>query len=97
MESADDEVARLEVGVAITKGNAALALRVGQVVALMGIIRLAAVLGGANLAAWGWELAAFRGYPMLLGTAMLAYGLGLLHAVAADYIAAIDNVTRKLR
>jgi len=33
---------------------------------------------------------------VLLGTALLAYGLGLRHAVDADHIAAIDNVTRKL-
>src|SRR5437763_5221005 len=33
---------------------------------------------------------------MLLGTALLAYGLGLGHAVDADHIAAIDNATRKL-
>jgi nickel/cobalt transporter (NiCoT) family protein len=32
----------------------------------------------------------------LLGTALLAYGFGLRHAVDADHIAAIDNVTRKL-
>jgi high-affinity nickel-transport protein len=31
-----------------------------------------------------------------LGTALLAYSLGLRHAVDADHIAAIDNVTRKL-
>ncbi|HEX9107843.1 MAG TPA: HoxN/HupN/NixA family nickel/cobalt transporter [Longimicrobiales bacterium] len=50
----------------------------------------------ANAAAWGWALVAFRSYPLLLGTALLAYGLGLRHAVDADHIAAIDNVTRKL-
>ena len=55
-----------------------------------------AVLIGANLAAWAWALAAFRLHPVLLGTALLAYGLGLRHAVDADHIAAIDNVTRKL-
>ena len=33
---------------------------------------------------------------MLLGTALLAYSFGLRHAVDADHIAAIDNVTRKL-
>jgi high-affinity nickel-transport protein len=27
---------------------------------------------------------------------VLAYGLGLRHAVDADYIAAIDNATRKM-
>ena len=50
----------------------------------------------ANIAAWLWALAAFRHHPILLGTALLAYGLGLRHAVDADHIAAIDNVTRKL-
>ena len=50
----------------------------------------------ANLGAWLWALAAFRDHPVLLGTALLAYGFGLRHAVDADHIAAIDNVTRKL-
>ena len=49
-----------------------------------------------NLAAWAWALLAFRSVPVLLGTAFLAYSLGLRHAVDADHIAAIDNVTRKL-
>jgi len=53
-------------------------------------------LGVANFAAWAWALAAFHGYPLLLGTALLAYGLGVRHAIDADHIAAIDNVTRKL-
>jgi len=43
-----------------------------------------------------WALIAFRHYPVLLGTAFLAYSFGLRHAVDADHIAAIDNVTRKL-
>ena len=50
----------------------------------------------ANLVVWAWALLAFRHYPVLLGTALLAYGFGLRHAVDADHIAAIDNVTRKL-
>ena len=54
------------------------------------------LLIGANIAAWLWALAAFRNYPILLGTAMLAYTFGLRHAFDADHIAAIDNVTRKL-
>jgi len=54
------------------------------------------VLIGANLGAWVWAFAAFREHPVLLGTALLAYGFGLRHAVDADHIAAIDNVTRKL-
>jgi high-affinity nickel-transport protein len=49
-----------------------------------------------NLAAWFWALFAFHRYPVLLGTAFLAYSFGLRHAVDADHIAAIDNVTRKL-
>jgi nickel/cobalt transporter (NiCoT) family protein len=57
---------------------------------------LYALLIAANLGAWGWAVAAFRGDVVLLGTALLAYGLGLRHAVDADHIAAIDNVTRKL-
>jgi len=55
---------------------------------------LYAILIAANLAAWSWAGAAFGSDPVLLGTALLAYGLGLRHAVDADHIAAIDNVTR---
>src|SRR6185437_11061996 len=55
-----------------------------------------AALLAANLAAWGWALIAFHAYPLLLGAALLAYGFGLRHAIDADHIAAIDNVTRKL-
>ena len=54
------------------------------------------VLIGANVLAWMWALVAFKDYPLLLGTAVLAYTFGLRHAVDADHIAAIDNVTRKL-
>jgi high-affinity nickel-transport protein len=49
-----------------------------------------------NAGAWLWAVLAFRYYPLLLGTAFLAYSFGLRHAVDADHIAAIDNVTRKL-
>lgn len=49
-----------------------------------------------NLAAWAWAFVAFHRFPVLLGTAFLAYSFGLRHAVDADHIAAIDNVTRKL-
>ncbi|MGA9882654.1 MAG: HoxN/HupN/NixA family nickel/cobalt transporter [Candidatus Acidiferrales bacterium] len=49
-----------------------------------------------NAGAWIWAVLAFRQFPMLLGLAMLAYSFGLRHAVDADHIAAIDNVTRKL-
>ena len=60
------------------------------------IIGIYVLLIGANVAAWLWALSAFRNYPILLGTAMLAYTFGLRHAFDADHIAAIDNVTRKL-
>lgn len=49
-----------------------------------------------NVVAWIWAFSAFRHQPVLLGTALLAYSFGLRHAVDADHIAAIDNVTRKL-
>src|SRR6202789_2766312 len=60
------------------------------------LIVLYAVLAAGNIAAWGWALVAFHDFPLLLGTAFLAYSFGLRHAVDADHIAAIDNVTRKL-
>src|SRR5207302_11004502 len=55
-----------------------------------------AILAAANIGACFWAFAAFRDRPVLLGNALLAYSFGLRHAVDADHIAAIDNVTRKL-
>ena len=60
------------------------------------IVSLYALLLGFNAVAWLWALIAFHRYPVLIGTAFLAYAFGLRHAVDADHIAAIDNVTRKL-
>jgi high-affinity nickel-transport protein len=60
------------------------------------IVLIYAVLIAANLGAWVGAFIAFRNFPLGLGTALLAYGFGLRHAVDADHIAAIDNVTRKL-
>jgi nickel/cobalt transporter (NiCoT) family protein len=60
------------------------------------IILLYSLLAAANLGACGWAFLEFGRNPVLLGTAFLAYGFGLRHAVDADHIAAIDNVTRKL-
>jgi nickel/cobalt transporter (NiCoT) family protein len=60
------------------------------------IIGIYTLLAVANLAVWAWAVIVFRHQPLLLGTALLAYGFGLRHAVDADHIAAIDNVTRKL-
>jgi high-affinity nickel-transport protein len=60
------------------------------------IIAIYCLLLAFNVGAWLWAFVAFRHYPVLLGTALLAYSFGLRHAVDADHIAAIDNVTRKL-
>lgn len=54
------------------------------------------LLVAANLGVWIWAWMALHRAPGMLGTALLAYTLGLRHAVDADHIAAIDNVTRKL-
>lgn len=48
-----------------------------------------------NIGVWIAAAIAFRNFS-LLGTSVLAYTLGLRHAVDADHLAAIDNVTRKL-
>jgi nickel/cobalt transporter (NiCoT) family protein len=61
-----------------------------RIIAMYGILFL------FNIGAWLWAGVAFPHYPVLLGTALLAYSFGLRHAVDADHIAAIDNVTRKL-
>ncbi len=60
------------------------------------VVGIYSILFVFNAAAWLWAIAAFRHFPLLLGTALLAYSFGLRHAVDADHIAAIDNVTRKL-
>ena len=60
------------------------------------ILRLYAFLVLLNLGAWALAFVAFARHPVLLGTALLAYTFGLRHAVDADHISAIDNVTRKL-
>jgi high-affinity nickel-transport protein len=60
------------------------------------ILAIYAILAAFNLGAWAWAIIAFHRFPVLLGTAFLAYSFGLRHAVDADHIAAIDNVTRKL-
>ncbi|MGO4869368.1 MAG: HoxN/HupN/NixA family nickel/cobalt transporter [Roseiarcus sp.] len=60
------------------------------------IVAVYALLILTNVAAWAWAIVAFHDYPVLLGTAALAYSFGLRHAFDADHIAAIDNVTRKL-
>jgi high-affinity nickel-transport protein len=54
------------------------------------------LLAVLNLGAWALAFLAFHDVPKTLSLCLLAYGLGLRHAVDADHIAAIDNVTRKL-
>jgi nickel/cobalt transporter (NiCoT) family protein len=60
------------------------------------IIAIYALLLVFNVVVWAWAFITLAGRPTLLGTAALAYVLGLRHAVDADHIAAIDNVVRKL-
>jgi high-affinity nickel-transport protein len=60
------------------------------------VVGIYTLLLAFNVSAWIWAIFAFRHYPVLLGTSFLAYSFGLRHAVDADHIAAIDNVTRKL-
>ena len=54
------------------------------------------VILAANLAAWAWAMFGLGAAPAAMAAAVLAYTLGLKHAVDADHIAAIDNTTRKL-
>ncbi len=61
---------------------------------LMGTLGTVVLL---NVWAWGLLLALRRLDAALLGIGALAYFFGLRHAFDADHIAAIDNVTRKLR
>lgn len=60
------------------------------------IIGMYSLLASINILVWLAAIAAFREYPLLIGTSVIAYSFGLRHAVDADHIAAIDNVTRKL-
>jgi high-affinity nickel-transport protein len=60
------------------------------------VIELYGFLITVTIAAWVSAFVAFGDNPALLGTALLAFTLGLRHAVDADHIAAIDNLTRKL-
>src|SRR5579871_5747497 len=60
------------------------------------VVALYGFLLAINVLAWTWAVVALSDRPTLLGTAVLAYVLGLRHAVDADHIATIDNVVRKL-
>jgi nickel/cobalt transporter (NiCoT) family protein len=60
------------------------------------VIGIYTILAAFNVGAWIWAFIAFHSQPLLLDTGLIAWGFGLRHAVDADHIAAIDNVTRKL-
>src|SRR5580704_9034676 len=56
-----------------------------------------ALLLAGNILVWALAFLVFSpAHALLLGTALLAFTFGLRHAVDADHICAIDNVTRKL-
>ena len=59
------------------------------------IILLFSFLVLLNIGVWLLAFYFFCDFPKLLALCLLAYGFGLRHAVDADHIAAIDNVTRK--
>src|SRR5205085_11575158 len=60
------------------------------------VIGIYSFLISFNVLVWVVSLIVFSRFPALIGTALLAYSFGLRHAVDADHISAIDNVTRKL-
>jgi high-affinity nickel-transport protein len=60
------------------------------------IVGIYVVLIALNIGAWALAMTLFWEFPKPLSLCLIAYGLGLRHAVDADHIAAIDNVTRKL-
>ncbi|WP_236688361.1 hypothetical protein [Photobacterium kishitanii] len=49
-----------------------------------------------NITVWVIAVIAFHQHPEMLGMSLLAWSLGLRHAVDADHIAAIDTTTRKM-
>ncbi|SAL97015.1 hypothetical protein [Absidia glauca] len=60
------------------------------------VLIMFAFLCAVNIVIWVVSVIVYKPYPSMLGTGALAYTLGLRHAVDADHISAIDNVTRKL-
>jgi high-affinity nickel-transport protein len=60
------------------------------------VIGIYGLLISVNVVLWIVTLLATLRFPALLLLALTAYGFGLRHAVDADHISAIDNVTRKL-
>ncbi|HEX8731556.1 MAG TPA: HoxN/HupN/NixA family nickel/cobalt transporter [Ktedonobacterales bacterium] len=60
------------------------------------VVGIYGLLITVNIILWALTLLASVRYPLILPIALAAYGFGLRHAVDADHISAIDNVTRKL-
>lgn len=60
------------------------------------IVGIYTFLVAANVIVWVLALISFAHSLFLLGLAVTAFTFGLRHAVDADHISAIDNVTRKL-
>jgi high-affinity nickel-transport protein len=60
------------------------------------LVALYCGLAALNVLAWTLALIASAQYSVFLASAVTAYTFGLRHAVDADHITAIDNVTRKL-
>ncbi|HEY1998954.1 HoxN/HupN/NixA family nickel/cobalt transporter [Paraburkholderia sp.] len=75
------------LNVMMTRANAPVRQKIGAMYVALAVI---------NIFAWTWAWMVLRASPALIGTAFLAYSFGLRHAMDADHIAAIDNVTRKL-
>ena len=59
------------------------------------VLLLSLIIGG-NAVVWALAILVLHQYALVLGTASLSYTLGLAHALDADHISAIDNVTRRL-
>ena len=60
------------------------------------VIAIFSLLLSVNVVIWALAFVSSLRFAALLPLALTAYGLGLRHAVDADHISAIDNVTRKL-
>ena len=60
------------------------------------LISMAAVVTGLHVVGFGGLLMLSGPHALTLGAGVLAYSLGLRHAIDPDHVAAIDNVTRSL-
>ena len=61
------------------------------------LVNMMAVIVLLNVAGWGMLSELIHMGADIFGIGVLAYLLGMRHAFDVDHIAAIDNVTRKLR